>query len=344
MNKLFHMDADAVPVSCVMTRTLNTGYKIPGIGLGTFGSDRYDGDSIAAAVRGALRVGYRLIDCAEVYGNELLIGPVFAEALEAGLPREDLFVVSKVWNDHHSPREVSAACRRSLSALRLDYLDAYLVHWPFPNFHPPGCDGETRNPDARPYVHEEFMETWRAMEQLVDEGLVRNIGVSNVTIPKLAGILRDARIRPAINEMELHPCFQQDKLFQYCMVHGIQPVGYSPLGSPARPERDRSPEDVVDLEAPEVKTIATAHGIHPSAVSLKWAVQRGQIPIPFTVTRSHYQSNLRAVCEETLTAGEMELMKKAERNNRLIKGQVFLWPGNRTWQDLWDEDGTISGW
>ena len=167
---------------------------------------------------------------------------------------------------------------------------------------------------------------------------------SNVTIPKLALILRDARIRPAINEMELHPCFQQEKLFQYCMSQGIQPVGYSPLGSPARPERDRSPEDVVDLEAQEVKSVAAAHGTHPSAVSLKWAVQRGQIPIPFTVTRSHYLSNLRAVCEETLTAGEMELMKKAERNNRLIKGQVFLWPGKRTWQDLWDEDGTISGW
>ena len=106
-----------------------------------------------------------------------------------------------------------ASCRQSLADLQLDYLDLYLVHWPFPNFHPPHCDVESRSPNARPYIHENFMRTWRKMEELVDLGLVRHIGTSNMTIPKLELLLRDARIKPAVNEMELHPHFQQPELF-----------------------------------------------------------------------------------------------------------------------------------
>ncbi len=336
----FCMDPDAVPAAGIPFRTLYTGARIPGIGLGTFGSDRDDGDRVADAVRAALRIGYRLIDCAEVYGNEPQIGEVLDEAVAGGLRREELFIVSKVWNDHHDPAEVLAACRRSLANLRLSYLDLYLVHWPFPNYHPPGCDGDTRNPDSRPYRHKAFMRTWRAMEELVDLGLVRQIGVSNVTVQKLSRILRDVRIRPAVNEMELHPCFQQQELFDYCLDRGIQPVGYSPLGSPGRPERDRTPDDIVDLAHPAVLRIAENRGAHPSAVALQWAVRRGQIPIPFTVSRSHALANLTAVCGDPLTDGEMAALRTAECGNRLIKGQVFLWPDARSWEDLWDTDGT----
>lgn len=325
-------------------RTLVSGARIPVIGLGTFGSDRYGADEVARAVRGAIADGYRLIDCAAVYGNESEIGVVLEEAMEAGVDRADLFVMSKVWNDAHEPEAADASVRRSLRELRLDRLDAVFVHWPFPNHHAPHADTDARDADARPYDHAAFMRLWRALEALVDEGLVRHLGTSNVTIPKLERILDDARIAPALNEMELHPCFQQPELFRFCLDHGIQPVGYSPLGSPSRPERDRTPDDIVDVEHPVVRAIAAAHGVHPALVCLKWAVARGQIPIPFSVKEAQYRANLRAVLEDPLTPEEIESMRSVERNDRLIKGQVFLWPGAGSWLDLWDVDGTIPGW
>src|SRR5690606_17177618 len=135
----------------------------------------------------------------------------------------------------HGEGEVLASCRRSLADLRLYYLDLYLVHWPFPNYHSPFCSVEARSPSAVPYRHENYMSVWRQMEELVETGLVRHIGTSNMTIPKLELLLRDAKIRPAVNEMELHPHFQQPELFEYVRGHGIEPIGYSPIGSPNRP-------------------------------------------------------------------------------------------------------------
>ena len=330
-----------ITTDSVPTRRLSSGAVMPAIGVGTFGSDHYSAADVAAAVGGAIRAGYRLIDCASVYGNEAEVGAALRSAIDGGVPRDDLFVMSKVWNDAHEPDAAVASVRRSLRDLRLDVLDAVFVHWPFPNHHAPFADAADRDPDARPYVHEEYMALWRALEGLVDEGVVRHLGTSNVTIPKLTRILADARIPPALNEMELHPCFQQPELFRFCLDHDIQPVGYSPLGSPSRPERDRIDSDVSDMEHPVVVSIARAHGVHPALVCLKWAVQRGQVPIPFSVKEPQFAANLRAVTEDPLTPAELEALRSAERNNRLIKGQVFLWAGAASWLELWDVDGTI---
>ncbi len=137
--------------------------------------------------------------------------------------------------------------------LRLDHLDLYLIHWPFRNTHAPGVDVGSRDPDARPYMHDAYMETWGELEKLVERGLVRHIGTSNMTIPKLRLVLRDARIRPAANEMELHPHFQQPDLFDFVQAERIDPDRLTrPIGSPARPERDRTPEDSVDIEDPVI--------------------------------------------------------------------------------------------
>ena len=335
---------DGVDIEKIPCRFLADGSKIPGIGLGTFGSDAYDNRDIARAVKEALRIGCRYIDCAACYGNEDLIGEVLSEAAGGGLERGSLFILSKLWNDMHKPADVAKACRKSLKDLKQDFLDCYLVHWPFPNYHAPGCDADARNPHSRPYIHEEFMETWHAMEKLVSEGLVRHIGTSNVTIPKLQLILRDAKIKPAVNEMELHPCFQQEELFQYCLKNNIVPIGYSPLGSPKRPERDRTPHDIADIELPEITEIARRHNVHPASICLKWAVQRGQIPIPFSTNRNNILSNIKCITEDPLTREEMDMMKNTERNCRLIKGQVFLWEGAKSWLDLWDVNGVIPGW
>jgi diketogulonate reductase-like aldo/keto reductase len=226
--------------------------------------------------------------------------------------------------------------------LQADYLDTYLVHWPFPNFHPPGCTVDSRSPDAKPYLHENFMRTWRQMERLADMGLVRHIGTSNMTIPKLKLLLRDARIKPAVNEMELHPHFQQPELFEFVRSHGIEPIGYCPLGSPNRPERDRTPEDTSPLEEPVIRSIAQRLGVHPAAVCLKWAVQRGQTPIPFSTKRRNYLANLQAVVSDPLTDEDMRAIAAVDRNCRLIKGQVFLWRAGQIWEDLWDMSGEIT--
>src|SRR5439155_25949493 len=175
----------------------------------TFGSDRVSADEVAEAVRRATMVGYRHFDCAAVYSNEDRIGRLFRELFNAGLRREELWITSKLWNDKHAEQDVIPACRQSIADLQAGYLDTYFVHWPFPNYHLPGCTVESRSPDAKPYIHEDFMRTWRQMERLVEMGLVRHIGTSNMTIPKLKLVLRDARIKPAVNEMELHPHFQQ---------------------------------------------------------------------------------------------------------------------------------------
>ncbi len=324
-------------------RTLYTGAKMPAIGLGTFGSDHYSGPDIARAVKGAIEVGYRQIDCAAVYGNEHLIGESLREAMEAGARREELWITSKLWNDMHGEGDVSRSCEQSLKDLKLDYLDLFLVHWPFPNYHAPGVGVDSRDLHAKPYIHENFMRTWRQMEALVERGLVRHIGTSNVTIPKLRLILRDAHIKPACNEMELHPHFQQPELFDFVTENGILPIGYSPIGSPSRPDRDRTPDDTVDIEDPVILRIAERLEIHPAEVCIKWAVQRGQVPIPFSTRRNQYLGNLRAIVSEPLSEQEMEAIAGIDKNCRLIKGQVFLWQGARDWQDLWDLDGQIAG-
>lgn len=324
-------------------RRLYTGAEMPAVGLGTFGSDKYSADQVANAVYGAVQCGYRLIDCAAVYQNEAQIGEVLKNLFDDSVVRrEELFITSKVWNDMHGEGKVLESCRQSLKDLGLSYIDLYFVHWPFPNYHAPGCDGDSRNPDSKPFSVEEFMTTWRQCEELVRMGLVKHIGMSNMTIPKLEAVLPLCEIQPAALEMELHPSFQQPELFDYAVKHEIQPIGYCPIGSPSRPERDRTAEDVADTQMPELVEIAEAHHVHPAVICLKWAVQRGQIPIPFSVKEPQYISNLQCAAEDPLTDAEMERIRLADKNCRLIKGQVFLWKGARSWEDLWDLDGTIT--
>ncbi len=333
---------DAVDPELVPMRTLSGGATMPAIGFGTFGSDHVSPRQVAEAVMGAADAGYRHFDCAAVYGNEPEIGECFGRMRKNGIARESLWITSKLWNDKHAEKDVIPACERSLRDLKLDYLDLYLVHWPFPNFHPPGCGVDSRSPDAVPYIHERYMTTWRQMEKLVEQGKVRHIGTSNMTIPKLDLILRDASINPAVNEMELHPHFQQPAFFDYLRERDILPVGFCPLGSPNRPERDRTPDDTNPIEDPVMRRIAAAHGIHPATLCVKWAAQRGQVPIPFSTKRRNYLANLRSVVEDSLSEDEMDAIAGIDRRCRLIKGQVFLWKDNQAWEDLWDLDGRIT--
>lgn len=338
----FRIADNAINPADVPKRKLSSGDEIPAVGLGTFGSDRFTKEEIADAVLGAISNGYRHIDCAQVYMNEPEIGNALEIAIDGGIKREDLWITSKVWNDMHGKGDVLVSCATSLRDLKLDYLDLYLVHWPFPNYHAPGCDGDSRNPDSKPFSAEEFLKTWRQMEKLVDMGLVKNIGTSNMTVAKFEAVWDQMRIKPVINEMELHPHFQQQAFYDYCIGKGIQPIGFCPIGSPTRPDRDKTESDTVDIEDPVVVAAAKRLGVHPAVICVKWAAQRGQIPIPFSVRENEYKSNLMAAIVDPLTDEEMEAISKIDKGCRLIKGQVFLWEGANDWEDLWDLDGVIA--
>ena len=329
---------DVIPQQAIPQRTLYTGVKMPAIGLGTFNNDRFSFEDIGRAVYGALRIGYRLIDCAAAYRNEKEIGEALAQAQKDGISRESMFITSKLWNDKHRPEDVIPTLKQTLRDLQLDYLDAYYIHWPFRNTHAPGAQKDDRHPDSRPYNHALYMETYRELEKAVDLGLIRHIGTSNMTRVKLEQVLRDARIRPAMNQMEMHPCFAQPELFQYLRQERIQPVAFSPLGSPTRPERDRDETDLPVLQQPVILELAEKYGVHPAIICVKWAVQRGQTPIPFSVYYNEYHSNLKSVTENLLSDTEMKQLEAVDKNCRLIKGVVFLWEGAKSWKALWDEE------
>jgi alcohol dehydrogenase (NADP+) len=169
-----------------------------------------------------------------------------------------------------------------------------LVHWPFPNHHAPGVDVDSRDPRAIPYIHTNFMKTWRQMERLVAMGLVRHIGTSNMTVPKLKLLLQDAKFKPAANEMELHPHFQQPELFRYCIGNAILPIGFAPIGSPTRPDRDKSPDDTVDIQDAVIVKIAARLNVHPAVVCIMGGAARSADPILFT---REYLSNLKAIVD-----------------------------------------------
>ena len=331
----------AIDPSSIPQRKLYTGADMPAIGLGTFGSDQASHEQVANAVRGAAEVGYRHFDCADVYGNEDLIGQSLQAVMANGVKREELWITSKLWNNKHDQEDVIPACKKTLDDLQLEYLDLYLIHWPFPNHHATGVDVTSRDNHASPYIHKNYMKTWQQMEKLVDLGLVRHIGTSNMTIAKLELLLGDAHIKPAVNEMELHPHFQQPELFKFVKEQGIEAIAYCPIGSPNRPERDRTPEDTNPLEDPVILSIAERLDIHPVAVCLKWAIQRGQTPIPMSTQRKNYLANLQATVSEPLSSNDMQAIAGIDKHYRLIKGQVFLWKENQDWQDLWDIHGVI---
>ncbi len=331
---------------------LSSGRMMPIAGFGTFHSD-WAQDYIKDATVEAIRLGWRHIDTARAYENEDVVGEAIRQAIKEGYisSADDLFITGKLWNGHMSPKDVAPAMDSTLKALGVDKIDIYLNHWPWPNVHTPGCAGEHRNPDAVPYIHEAFMETWGEIVKLKKAGKVVDIGTSNHTEACLKMLLSDAAEddRPVCNQMEMHPLMQQTELRRYMESAGIVCTGYMAMGSPKRPGRDMFKEHRADLLDPVLQSIAAELGVSPARVGLSWAVQRENKSGGFVAmaTRSDWiAENLKAATEDLLTPEQLlricgdgtDENPGIDANNRLIWGQVFLWPeADGDWRVLWDD-------
>ncbi|PLB48178.1 Aldo/keto reductase [Aspergillus steynii IBT 23096] len=284
------------------TFKLNTGYEIPAVGLGTWQSKP---NEVKQAVAAALKGGYRHIDAASVYGNEREVG----DGIKAsGVPRRDIFLTSKLWNTDHNPENVEAAVDRSLSDLQTDYLDLYLIHWPVAFRHSTTTiqpvDEKTGLIDV---IDVPIKDTWTALEALVAKGKVRSIGVSNFTKEKIEELLKTAKIQPAVNQIEAHPFLQQRDLLEWSKQKGIVVTGYSPLGNNIY-NIPRAVDDPLVIET------AKSLGKTPAQILVSWAVQRGTVVLPKSVTPERIQSNFE---DFVLPEDAFQAIQSLERHQRM---------------------------
>lgn len=305
----------------MQTLTLRSGRQLPAVGLGFW---KIPKPQSAQVVRDAIQAGYRHFDCACDYGNEAEVGQGLQQVLQAGsCRRDDLWITSKLWNTYHRREHVRPALERTLQDLRLDSLDLYLVHFPialryvpFEKRYPPEWifDPAAAEPRMEP-VPVPISETWGAMEELVQAGLVREIGVCNFGVSLLRDLLSYANIPPAVLQIEAHPYLTQEKLIRFCREQGIAVTAFSPLGAQSYFSLNMAQADESVLNHEVVRTIAARHERTPAQIVLRWGVQRGTAVVPKTTRIERLRENL-ALFDFELTAEEMQAISALNRNRR----------------------------
>jgi len=282
--------------------------QMPALGFGTLFAD---GATTLSATRGALEAGFRHFDCAERYRNEREVGQALEEGLAAGgMAREDIFVTTKLWNTNHRPERVEPAFDASLERLRLNYLDLYLSHTPFA--FQPGDEQDPRDQNGN-VIYDDgvtLLDTWRAMESLVDHGKCRAIGLSDIGLNELLGLYESARIKPAVVQVESHPYLPETELLEFCKEKGVVFLAFAPLGHGMRPG---------PLEDPVILAIAARVGKTPAQVLLAWAVQRGTalLTTSKTAARARENFNISALPEDALE--EINRIETRQRLNEVVK-------------------------
>lgn len=305
------------------------------IGLGTWKSK---GNDVKKAVKDALNAGMRHIDTAAAYGNEKEIGEALTEIFAEGkIMREDVFITSKLWNDAHQEGYVIPAIEKSLKNLQLDYLDLYLVHWPVA--FKPGVNQPSKPSDYLSLEEVPLIETWKQMEKIKEDGYARHIGVSNFSKQKLEDLISKAKIKPEMNQIELHPLLQQEDLLEYCKSQEIFVTAYSPLGSGDRSEEMKGEDEPNLLEIKEIKDIAKKQNASVGQVLISWHTQRGCAAIPKSTSKEHIQENFKAARIE-LSKEDMRKINLLDRHYRFITG-AFFEEKSKGYTDIYDEKNAL---